>query len=66
MGVRGVTQDSVLEAISNGRTVVGNTPGTTVYQLPAAQSATGRGVVAVVDNATGNVITVIDKGSKFK
>ena len=62
MAERGVTQDSVLEAISKGRTVPGNTPGTTVYQLPAAQSTAGRDVIAVVDDATGKVITVIDRG----
>ncbi len=66
MAERGVTREAVLEAISKGRTVAGNTPCTTVYQLPAAASSTGRGVIAVVDDATGKVITVIDKGSKFK
>jgi hypothetical protein len=66
MGQRGVTPDRVQEAQQIGRVKPGNTPGTIVREVPSAASASGRGVRIVVDRATGRVITVIDKGSKFK
>ena len=66
MGQRGVSPDRVKEAQEKGRVKPGNTPLTEVREVPASQSASGRGIKIVVDTATGRVITVIDKGSKFK
>lgn len=66
MKERNVSQERIDEAKRIGRTKSGNEPGTTVYEVPSDQSASGRGVKIVVDDETGKVITVIDKGSKFK
>lgn len=66
MAQRGVSPDRVREAREIGRVKPGNTPDTVVREVPSAASATGRGVRVVFDRATGRVITVIDKGSKFK
>jgi hypothetical protein len=62
---RGVSDDSIEEAIENGIIKSGNKPNRTVYDLPSGQSSTGRGVRVVVDSETGVVITVIDKGRKY-
>ena len=63
---RNVTEESVEEAIANGQSEAGNRPGRTVYHLPASNSSTGRGVTVVVEDATGDVVTVIDRGSSFE
>jgi len=65
MATRNVSPRSVEQAIRRGRRSPGNRPGTTVYDLPASRSSTGRGVRVIVDG-TGTVITVIDKGSKYE
>ena len=66
MGERNVSIDRVREAERIGRVKPGNTPGTEVREVPSAASASGRGLRIVTDKATGRIITVIDKGSKFK
>ena len=48
-----------------GRQSPGNM-GRVVYDLPAAESSSGRGLRVVVDPSTGEVVTVIDKGRKYK
>lgn len=65
-GQRGVSDDRIREAERIGRRRPGNTPTEEVREVPAAQSASGRGIKVVVDRATGRIVTVIDKGSKFK
>jgi len=66
MKERNVSQDRVDEAKSIGREKAGNTPNEVVKEVPASESKSGRGIRIVLDRATGKVITVIDKGSKFK
>ncbi len=65
MAERGVTERAVIEAIAKGR-IASETEFATVFELPSACARNGRGVVAVVSKTTGKIITVIDKGSKFK
>lgn len=64
METRGVSVDSAFEALEKGSASLGNKPGRTVFDLPAADSSTGRAVRTVLDDITGEIITVIDKGSK--
>jgi len=66
MKTRGVSSDQVNEAIAAGREKPGNTPGTVVKELPAAQSQSGRGLRVVLDRASGRVVTLMDKGTRFK
>lgn len=65
MKERGISPNSVEEAISKGNQKPGNEPGTTEHHLPSDKSSTGRGL-KVVTNESGDVITVIDKGSNYK
>jgi hypothetical protein len=62
---RGISRKLIEQALAKGITAPGNTAGTTVYSLSASSSCTGRGVQVVINNVTRNVITVIDKGTKF-
>ena len=66
MAKRGITAARVEEALSGGRVVPGNVPGRSVYELPSRASSSGRGLQVVVEDASGEVVTVIDRGSKFK
>jgi len=66
---KGVSKESVEEAIANGNPEAGNptkNANSTVYKLPSAKSSTGRGVIVVVNNGSGKVITVTDKGTHYK
>ncbi|MBI4504238.1 MAG: DUF4258 domain-containing protein [Chloroflexi bacterium] len=65
MQERGISTESVEEAIAQGYKRSGAGPGRTMYDLPASKSSTGRGIRVIVDNATDEVITVIDKGRRF-
>jgi len=67
MGERGVSEESVREAIDKGIQGEGNKPGRTTHDLPSGQSSTGRGVRVVTEKSGGKttVVTVIDKGSRF-
>lgn len=66
MSERGVSPERVQEARDIGRVKPGNTPETVVREVPSAASASGRGVRVVFDRETGRVVTVIDKGSRFR
>ncbi|MCD6167135.1 hypothetical protein J7K19_10540 [bacterium] len=66
MKARNVSKQSVNEAIEKGVQKPGNKPNTMEYHLPASKSSTGRGVIVVRNVQTGKIITVIDKGSKYK
>jgi RHS repeat-associated protein len=66
MNERGVSQERVDEAKRIGREKPGKTPNEVVKEVPSSQSSSGRGVRVVIDRVTGRVVTVIDKGSKFK
>lgn len=63
---RNVPPATINEAIDKGVKKPGNKPDRTVHDLPSNGSSTGRGARVVTDDKTGKVITVIDKGSKFK
>lgn len=64
---RNVSQERIDEAINKGRDGRTNDPEkTNAYEVPSKDSASGRGVRIVVDRDTVNIITVIDKGSKYK
>ena len=67
MGERGVSGQSVREAIDKGIQGEGNRPGRTTHDLPSGRSSTGRGVRVVTEKSGGKttVVTVIDKGSRF-
>lgn len=64
--IRNVPPTTIQEAIDKGQKKPGNKGDRTVHDLPSSGSSTGRGARVVTDNSTGKVITVIDKGSKFK
>ena len=64
MAKRGVTAVRVEEVLSKGKISPGNVAGRTVYDIAPSASSSGRGVRVVIDDATGRIITVIDKGSK--
>ncbi|RMG76733.1 MAG: DUF4258 domain-containing protein [Bacteroidetes bacterium] len=66
MKERNISEESVTEAVTKGKQRPGNKPNTMVYDLPANESSTGRGVRVVVDKEKNTVITVIDKGSKYQ
>ena len=66
MTKRCVSAERVIETIAKGRSMPGNRPATIVYELSAASSCSGRGTKVVVNPNTRTVVTVIDKGSKFK
>lgn len=63
---RNVPPGIINEAIDKGIKTPGNKPGRTVHDLPSELSSNGRGARVVTDDKTGEVITVIDKGSKYK
>lgn len=64
MKKRGVSRESVEEAIEKGKPSPGNKGDRTVHDLPASQSTSGRAVRVVTENKDGEVVTVIDKGSQ--
>jgi hypothetical protein len=64
MVTRGVSWDSVQEAVRDGVRTLNPQTGVATYKLPASLSSTGRGVNVVRNDITGNIITVIDKGSR--
>ena len=61
---RTVSLDRVIEATDRGR--ITSTPGNPVVDrtISAAESASGRGLTAIQDIRTNNVLTIIDRGSK--
>ncbi len=66
MKEQNVSKDRVEEAIEKGRSKPGNTEHEVVKELPASQSESGRGIRVVLDKDTGRVVTVTDKGSRFR
>jgi hypothetical protein len=66
MEQRSVSQERVDEAIRIGNAYPGKTENEIVYKLASSESFSGRGIRIVTDKASGRVITVIDKGRKFK
>ena len=62
---KAVMSESLETAISNGARTKDAVRETIKHDLPASQSPTGRGVTAVT-NPRGDVVTVIDKGTKFE
>jgi len=65
MKQRGVSKQSVEEAINKGTARKGNKAGTIEYHLSSKHSSTKKGLKVVTDKK-GNVITVINKGSNYK
>jgi RHS repeat-associated protein len=63
---RNVSQERIDEAKRIGREKPGNSPNEVVKEVPSNQSASGRGIRIVIDRASGRIVTVIDKGSRFK
>jgi RHS repeat-associated protein len=59
-----VTPQAMETAAVSGRRSLDPATGKTTHDLPASQSPSGRGVT-VVTNPRGDVVTVIDKGTKF-
>jgi RHS repeat-associated protein len=66
MAKQNVSEERVSEAIEKGRQKPGNDPGAMVYELPARDSSSGRGIRVVRNEETGNIITVMDKGTRYK
>jgi RHS repeat-associated protein len=64
MYTRGVAYESIQEAVSKGARTFDASTGKATYMLKAADSSTGRAVFVVRNEQTGNIISVIDKGSK--
>jgi RHS repeat-associated protein len=64
METRGVSYDSVQEAVRRGTRTFDPATGVGRYDLPASASSTGRAVTVIRNDVTGNSITVIDKGSR--
>jgi hypothetical protein len=64
MASRGVSYKSTQEAIKNGNRTFNPATGVATYDLPAAASSTGRAVTVIRNDISGNIISVIDKGSK--
>jgi hypothetical protein len=64
MQTRHVSYESIREAVSKGRRIFDPSTGKATYTLPAAASSSGRSIIVVRNDVTGNIITVIDKGSK--
>ncbi|MBX9654077.1 DUF4258 domain-containing protein [bacterium] len=64
MQTRNVTYESIQEAVANGSRTFDPVTGKGTYTLPASVSSSGRGVFVVRNDVTGNIITVIDRGSK--
>ncbi len=63
---RKVSDERVSEALRKGSQRPSTTvAGRTTYDLSAKDSASGRGVRIVVEDSTGKVINIIDKGSTF-
>ena len=63
---RGISEESVEEAVVKGVARLGNVEGRTVYTLASSESSTGRGMEVVIEDETGDVVTVIDRGSEFE
>ena len=61
---RGVSYDSIQEAVSRGTRTSNASTGVSRYDLAASASSTGRAVTVIRNDVTGNIITVIDKGSR--
>jgi hypothetical protein len=63
-GRDGVSYGSVQEAIRNGTRTFDPATGKAVYDLPASASSTGRAVRVIRNDVTGNIVSVIDRGSR--
>jgi hypothetical protein len=64
MATRGVSYEAIQEAVAKGARTFDSSNGTATYMLKSADSSTGRAIFVVRNEVTGNIITVIDKGSK--
>ena len=64
MESRGISYGSVQEAIRNGTRTFDPATGKAVYDLPASASSTGRAVRVIRNDVTGNIVSVIDRGSR--
>jgi hypothetical protein len=64
METRGVSYESTQEAVRNGTRSFDPATGVATYNLPASASSTGRAVTVIRNDITGNIISVIDKGSR--
>ena len=64
---RNVPLQTIKEAVLKGRISVSKTDKTAiVFSLPASRSLTRKGARVVINRYTGKIITVVNKGSKFK
>ena len=63
MESRHITYESTQEAVSRGTRTFDPVTGTARYDLPTSASSTGRAVTVIRNEVTGNLITVIDRGS---
>ncbi|MCB1214249.1 MAG: DUF4258 domain-containing protein [Deltaproteobacteria bacterium] len=62
---RGISEKFIEEVIEKGVKQAGNEAGVVIYDLPSHLSSTGKGARIVINEVTGKVITVINKGSKY-
>lgn len=64
MKKRNVSRDRVKEAMEKGEKSADPIPGRSRYDIPASESDSGRALRVVQDDETGEIVTVIDRGSK--